>query len=152
MKPARSPRFQSAALRCSIAAISACGSPGTTFGAEQASNSAAPTPPVQRVTRIVMASPVRSRDAKRAAGAPRGDGRAIPEALPRTDAEGSLAATLPGRLLLLRLAAPLRPGLGPLLARLLLGLGSRRLLPFPRRLRPGRRHRLISHRRGGRRH
>src|SRR5216117_2790914 len=140
MKPARSPWFQSAALRCSIAAISARGFPETTCGAEQASNSAAPTPPV------------RSRDAKRAAGAPRGDSRAIPEALPRTDAEGSLAATLPCCLLPLRLAASLRPGLGPLLARLLLGLGSRRLLPFLRRLRPGRRHRLIPHRRRGRRH
>src|SRR6266567_1972641 len=151
MKPARSPRFQSAALRCSIAAISAWGFPETTCGAEQASNSAAPTPPVRHATRMFMASPVGSRDAKRAAGAPRGDGRAIQEALPRTDAEGSLAATLPCRLLPLRLAASLRPGLGPLLARLLLGLGSRRLLPFLRRLRPGRRHRLIPHRRGGRR-
>src|SRR5437667_157157 len=113
MKPARSPRFQSAALRCNIAAISAWGFPETTCGAEQATNSAAP---------------------------------------PRTDAEGSLAATLPCRLLPLRLAASLRPGLGPLLARLLLGLGSRRLLPFLRRLRPGRRHRLIPHRRRGRRH
>src|SRR5206468_5515267 len=61
---------------------------------------------------MFMASPIRSRDAKRAAGAPRGDGRAIPEALPRTDAEGSLAATLPCCLLPLRLAASLRPGLG----------------------------------------
>src|SRR2546428_13900301 len=151
MKPARSPRFQSAALRSSIAAMSACGFPGTTFGAEQASDSAAPTPAVQ-YTRRFMASPVRSRDAKRTAGAPRGDGRAIQEALPRTDAEGSLAATLLCRLLPLRLAASLRPGLGPLLARLLLGLGSRWLLPFLRRLRPGRRHRLIPHRRRGRRH
>src|SRR5258708_2340615 len=150
MKPARSPRFQSAALRSSIAAISACGFPGTTFGAEQASDSAAPTPAVQHETRRFMASPVRSRDAKRAAGAPRGDGRAIQEALPRTDAEGSLAATLLCRLFALGLAA-LRPGLGPLLARLLFGLGSRRLLPFLRGLRPGRRHRLIPHRRGGRR-
>src|SRR3989449_10871729 len=149
MKPARSPRFQSAALRSSIAAMSACGFPGTTFGAEQASDSAAPTPAVQYARRF-MASPVRSRDAERTAGAPRGDGRAIQEALPRTDAEGSLAATLPCRLLPLRLAASLRPGLGPLLARLLLGLGSRRLLPFLRRLRPGRRHRLIPHRRRGR--
>src|SRR2546426_10599224 len=123
MKPARSPRFQSAALRCSIAAISAWGFPETTCGAEQASNSAAPTPPVRHATRMFMASPIRSRDAKRAAGAPRGDGRAIQEALPRTDAAGSLAATLPCRLLPLRLAASLRPGLGPLLARLLLGLG-----------------------------
>src|SRR6185437_14840083 len=87
MKPARSPRFQSAALRWSNATISACGSPGTTFGAEQESNSVAPRPAVQHDTRIFMASPVRSRDAKRAAGAPRGDGRAIQEALPRTDAE-----------------------------------------------------------------
>src|SRR5882762_10123912 len=152
MKPARSPRFQSAALRSSIAAISAWGFPGTTFGAEQASDNAAPTPAVQHETRRFMASPVRSRDAKRAAGAPRGDGRAIQEALPRTDAEESLAATLLCRLLPLCLAAPLRPGLGPLLARFLLGLGSRRLLPFLRRLRPGRRHRLIPHRCGRRRH
>src|SRR2546427_1130304 len=36
MKPARSPRFQSAAERTSIAAISACGSPSGTFGAEHA--------------------------------------------------------------------------------------------------------------------
>src|SRR5690242_357337 len=151
MKPARSPRFQSAALRSSIAAISAGGFPGTTFGAEQASDSAAPTPAVHHDTRSFIASPVRSRDAKRAAGAPRGDGRAIQEALPRTDAEGSLAATLPCRLFPLRLAA-LRPGLGPLLARLLFGLGSRRLLPLLGGLRPGRRHRLIPHRRGGRRH
>src|SRR5213594_1569888 len=151
MKPARSPRFQSAALRCNIAAISAWGFPETTCGAEQATNSAAPTPPVRHATRMFMASPVRSRDAKRTAGAPRGDGRAIQEALPRTDAEGSLAATLLCRLFPLRLAA-LRPGLGPLLARLLFGLGSRRLLPFLRGLRPGRRHRLIPHRRGGRRH
>src|SRR5216683_3584813 len=149
MKPARSPRFQSAALRSSIAAISACGLPGTTVGAEQASDSAAPA--VQHDTRRFMAAPVRSRDAKRAAGAPPGDGRAIQEALPRTDAEGSLAATLLCRLFALGLAA-LRPGLGPLLARLLFGLGSRRLLPFLRGLRPGRRHRLIPHRRGGRRH
>src|SRR5882762_11663222 len=151
MKPARSPRFQSAALRSSSAAISDWGFPGTTFGAEQASDSAAPTPAVQLDTRRFIASPVRSRDAKRAAGAPRGDGRTIPEALPRTDAEGSLAATLLCRLLPLRLAA-LRPGLGPLLARFLFGLGSRRLFPFLRGLLPGRRHRLIPHRRGGRRH
>src|SRR3989442_9164646 len=150
MKPGGSPRFESAALRSSIAAMSACGFRGTTFGAEQASDSAAPTPAVQ-YTRRFMASPVRSRDAKRTAGAPRGDGRAIQEALPRTDAEGSLAATLLCRLFPLRLAA-LRPGLGPLLARLLFGLGSRRLLPFLRGLRPGRRHRLIPHRRGGRPH
>src|SRR5882762_10134916 len=109
MKPARSPRFQSAALRSSIAAISAWGFPGTTFGAEQASDNAAPTPAVQHETRRFMASPVRSRDAKRAAGAPRGDGRAIQEALPRTDAEGSLAATLLCRLFPLGLAA-LGPG------------------------------------------
>src|SRR3989454_5881481 len=36
MKPARSPRFQSAAERTSIAAISACGSPSGTLGAEHA--------------------------------------------------------------------------------------------------------------------
>src|SRR5881396_3559937 len=107
MKPARSPWFQSAALRCSIAAISAWGFPETTCGAEQASNSAAPTPPVRHATRMFMASPIRSRDAKRAAGAPRGDGRAIQEALPRTDAEGSLAATLPCRLLPPRFARAL---------------------------------------------
>src|SRR5229473_7549422 len=109
MKPARSPRFQSAALRSSIAAILACGFPGTIFGAAQASDSAAPTPAGQHDTRRFMAPPVRSRDAKRAAGAPRGDGRAIQEALPRTDAEGSLAATLLCRLFALGLAA-LRPG------------------------------------------
>src|SRR3989449_7694127 len=50
MKPGRSPRFQSAALRWSIGAISACGSHGTTLGAEQASNRAAPTPPVQHAS------------------------------------------------------------------------------------------------------
>src|SRR2546426_2599191 len=131
MKPARSPRFQSAALRCSIAAISAWGFPETTCGAEQASNSAAPTPPVRHATRMFMASPIRSRDAKRPAGAPRGDGRAIQQPLPRTDAEGSLAATLSCRLLPLRHTS-LRPGLGPLLARLLLCLGSLRLLPLLR--------------------
>src|SRR2546428_7351124 len=150
MKPARSPRFQAAALRASIAALSACGFPGTTFGAEQASDGAAPAPAVQ-YTRRFMASPVRSKDAQRTAGAPGGDGRAIQEALPRTDAEGSLAATLLCGLVPLRLAA-LRPGFGPLLARLLFGLGSRRLLPFLRGLRPGRGHRLIPLRRGGRRH
>src|SRR5256884_3799806 len=123
MKPARSPWFQSAALRCSIAAISAWGFPETTCALPISSNSAAPTPPVRHATRMFMASPIRSRDAKRAAGAPRGDGRAIQEALPRTDAEGSLAATLPCRLLPLRLAASLRPGLGPLLSLLLLALG-----------------------------
>src|SRR2546428_7700872 len=36
MKPARSPRFQSAAERTSIARISGCGSPSGTFGAEHA--------------------------------------------------------------------------------------------------------------------
>src|SRR4029077_10398562 len=151
MKPARSPRFQSAALRSSIAAISAGGLPETTFGAEQASDSAAPAPPVHPHTRRCIGSPVRSRDAKRAAGAPRGDGRAIQEALPRTDAEGSLATTLLCRLFPLRLDA-LRPGIATLLASLLFGLGSRRLLPLLGGLRPGRRHRLIPHRRGGRRH
>src|SRR5882762_8933209 len=105
MKPARSPRFQSAALRSSSAAISDWGFLGATFGAEQASDSAAPTAAVQLDTRRFMASPVRSRDAERAAGAPRGDGRTIQEALPRTDAEGSLAATFLCRLLPLRLAA-----------------------------------------------
>src|SRR2546425_5594574 len=100
MKPARSPRFQSAALRCSIAAISAWGFPETTCGAEQASNSAAPTPPVRHATRMFMASPIRSRDAKRAAGAPRGDGRAIQERSEEHTSELQSLAYLVCRLLL----------------------------------------------------
>src|SRR6266536_2940878 len=55
MKPARSPRFQSAALRASIASISAWGFPGLTFGAAQANASAAPRP--QQQCRMSIASP-----------------------------------------------------------------------------------------------
>src|SRR5690349_24705248 len=43
MKPARSPRFQSEAERCSIAAISCCGSPRFSRGAEHATAAASRT-------------------------------------------------------------------------------------------------------------
>src|SRR2546426_1925542 len=153
MKPARSPRFQSPALRSSMAAISACGSPGATLGAEQASMASAVhvQGPRPLVTGIVWK--LRSRDANVPRERPEEMARAIQRGAPALSRRSVLAAALPRRLPPLRLAAPLRPGLRPLLAGLLLRLGSRRLSPLLRRLRPRRRHRLVPHRRrSGRRH
>src|SRR5713101_726718 len=54
MKPARSPRFQSAAERASIAPISACGSPSGTRGAEQPASTAVTTHHVPRTTHLLL--------------------------------------------------------------------------------------------------
>src|SRR2546429_950215 len=79
--------------------------------------------------------------------------RAIQRGAPALSRRAVLAAALARRFPPLRLAASLRPGLGPLLTGLLFGLGSRRLFTLFRRLRPRRRHRLVPPRRGGgRRH
>src|SRR5690349_24561355 len=86
MKPARSPRFQSAALRASIAAISTCGFPDAACGAAQATNATVAAHQVQRATRI--ASPF---DSWEATNVPRERleqmARAIRTALPRCDVE-----------------------------------------------------------------
>src|SRR3989442_10099046 len=79
--------------------------------------------------------------------------RAIKRGAPALSRRPVLAAALARRFPPLRLAASLRPGLGPLLTGFLFGLGSRRLFTLLRRLRPRRRHRLVPPPRGGgRRH
>src|SRR2546428_7490216 len=75
--------------------------------------------------------------------------RAIQRGAPALSRRAVLAAALARRFPPLRLAASLRPGLGPLLTGLLFGLGSRRLFTLFRRLRPRRRHRLAPPPRGG---
>src|SRR2546425_11292836 len=75
--------------------------------------------------------------------------RAIQRGAPALSRRTVLAAALARRFPPLRLAASLRPGLGPLLTGLLFGLGSRRLFTLFRRLRPRRRHRLVPPPRGG---
>src|SRR5690348_14581845 len=88
MKPARSPRFQSAALRASIATISTCGFPDAACGAAQATNTtvAAHQAPPQRATRIALPF-----DSWEATNVPRERleqmARAIRTALPRCDVE-----------------------------------------------------------------
>src|SRR2546429_1655799 len=69
--------------------------------------------------------------------------RAIQRGAPALSRRAVLAAALARRFPPLRLAASLRPGLGPLLTGLLFGLGSRRLFTLFRPLRPRRRHRLL---------
>src|SRR5438046_5812612 len=137
MKPARSPRFQSPALRSSMPAISACGSPGATLGAEQASMVSAvhAQGPRDLVTGIVWT--LRSKGMQNVPRErPEEMARAIQRGAPALSCRSVLAAALPRRLPPLRLAAPLRPGFGPLLAGLLLRLGSRQLSPLLRPLRP----------------
>src|SRR2546430_6219679 len=68
--------------------------------------------------------------------------RAIQRGAPALSRRTVLAAALPRRFPPLRLAAPFRPGLGPLLTSPLFCLGSRRLFPFLRPPSPRARHPL----------
>src|SRR5438477_10094316 len=141
MKPARSPRFQSDALRASIAVMSACGL--AEGGAVQAGTIITHHTPRIALLRALPGP-------QRSAGASRGDGPTHPKDAPAV-CRGVLAATPSRRLPPFRLAATLRLGPRPLLRGPLLRLGSRRL-PLGSWLPPRRRHRLIHHRRwGGRR-
>src|ERR1051325_2872195 len=142
MKPARSPRFQSDALRESMARMSTCGSPEG--GAAQA---AAIT--THHAPRIALLRA--SRDPQRSAGASRGDGLDHPKDAPAVWRRRALAATPSRRFPPFLLAATVSLGARPLLRDPLFRLGSRRL-PLGSWLPPRRRHRLIHHRRwGGRR-
>src|SRR2546422_11478894 len=134
MKPARSPRFQSAALRASIAVTSACASVSGAGGAGGAAQAAtaqsvrdhtprtgASVDPGERVTKGVKCR-----------------GSAVRRWLEPSERRSRgamcrrLAAPPSRRLLPLGLPAPLRPGFRPLLGGfLLLRLGPRRL-PFLR--------------------
>src|SRR5437879_1380732 len=145
MKPGRSPRFQSDALRRSSAAMSACGSPAGEGGAAQAASITAHHTPRTAHLRAFGAS-------ERSAGASRGDGPNHPKDAPAECRRRLLAATPSRRLPPFRFAAALRLGARPLLRGPLLRLGSRRL-PLGSWLAPRRRHRLVPHRRwgGGRR-
>src|SRR5437870_9019885 len=145
MKPGRSPRFQSDALRRSSAAMSACGSPAGEGGAAQAASITAHHTPRTAHLRAFGAS-------ERSAGASRGDGPNHPKDAPAECRRRLLAATPSRRLPPFRFAAALRLGARPLLRGPLLRLGSRRL-PLGSWLAPRRRHRLVHHRRwgGGRR-
>src|ERR1700704_5766187 len=111
MKPARSPWFQSRGLRSSIAVISACRSPVTTFGAEQASTSSAPAvqDPRHALARIAV------RSVQRDANVPRERleemARAIQRGAPALSRRIVLAAALLRRLPPFGLAAPLCLGL-----------------------------------------
>src|SRR6266699_5278155 len=142
MKPARSPRFQSDALRESSAAMSARGSPEG--GAAQAA-------------RIIAHHTLRTMHLrafgapKRSAGASREDGSIHPKDAPAVCRRRLLAATPSRRLLPFRLAAALRLGAWTLLRGPLFRLGSRRL-PLGSRLPPRRPRRLIPHRRWCGRH
>src|SRR2546422_3233626 len=157
MKPARSPRFQSAALCASIAVTSACasvsgaGGAGAAEGAAQAATAqsvrdhtprtGASVDPGERVTKGVKCR-----------------GSAVRRWLEPSERRSRgamcrrLAAPPSRRLLPLGLPAPLRPGFRPLLGGfLLLRLGPRRLpFLFRRGPRLGRRLRL-PHRHRGRR-
>src|SRR6266542_3119189 len=112
MNPARSPSFQSAAERWSIAAISCGGSPSGIFGAEQAAAIESNTTHDARRTVFFSLTWPRER---------------LLETLPRSSLPVVLAAAflLPG-LLLLRLLRRLLPGLRPrLLGGFLFLLGLR---------------------------
>src|SRR6266508_81382 len=112
MKAARSPRFQSDAERCNIAAISCGGSPSGIFGAEQAAAIESNTTHDARRTVFFSLTWPRER---------------LLETLPRSSLPVVLAAAflLPG-LLLLRLLRRLLPGLRPrLLGGFLFLLGLR---------------------------
>src|SRR5437588_4319404 len=142
MKPAMSPRFQSDALRASIAVMSACGL--AEGGAVQAA-----TITTHHTPRIALLRALPG--PQRSAGASRGDGPNHPKDAPAVCRRRVLAATPSRRLPPFRLAATLRLGARPLLRGPLLRLGSRRL-PLGSWLPPRRTHRLIHHRRwGGRR-
>src|SRR5439155_1227127 len=105
MKPARSPRFQSDALRASIAVMSACGF--AEGGAVQAA-----TITTHHTPRIALLRALP--DPQRSAGASRGDGPNHPKDAPAVCRRGVLAATPSRRLPPFRLAATLRLGARPL--------------------------------------
>src|SRR5436309_12700150 len=86
MKPARSPRFQSAALRASSASISRCGSPNGTCGAAQARMNAPATARAQRLAPTAV--PLRAEAAPAHVMAPRGT-----EKIPRERLEEMARAT-----------------------------------------------------------
>src|SRR3989475_11844985 len=135
MKPARSPRFQSAALRASIAVTSACAS---VSGAGAAGGAGAAEGAAQAAT----AQSVRDHTPRTGASVDPGErvtkgvkcrGSAVRRWLEPSERRSRgatcrrLAAPPSRRLLPLGLAAPLRPGLRPLLGGfLLLRLGPRR--------------------------
>src|SRR5205823_14484561 len=79
MKPARSPRFQSPALRASSAAISRCGSPGGACGAAQARMNAPPTARAQRLAPTAV--PLRAEVAPAQVMAARGTEKILRERL-----------------------------------------------------------------------
>src|SRR2546423_10374804 len=126
MKPARSPRFQSLAERCSIIAISCGGLPSGILGAEHANSSDTRTTHDARRTGFFSLTQPRER---------------LGEALPRMSKRVGLAAAFlfRGLLLLCCLLPRLRPRLlGGFLFLPGLRLGGRAGRPFP------------PHRRGGR--
>src|ERR671923_361377 len=57
MKPSRSPRFQSDAERCSMAAISCCGSPSFSRGAEHATTAIKTTHDARRTVAVSLTWP-----------------------------------------------------------------------------------------------
>src|SRR5213592_2818425 len=153
MKPARSPRFQSPALRASSASISRCGSPNGTCGAAHARMTAPPTACAQRLaptavslrTEVAPAHVMAARVVEKILRERLEEmARATREALPHRAVE-VLAAPLRRRPFLLR--APLCLGSGPLGGGLLRLRPPRRLLRlFRRGLRLRSSHRLLIHR------
>src|SRR6266536_1074568 len=159
MKPSRSPRFQSAAERRSIAATSACGSPSGILGAAHAATPIVATHHTPRTpclfssSRPNVLSMMAAATPERAAGAPARDGSRHPANAPANRRRGVLAALAARRLL--PALCPLRLFLGfrarglPLLGFLLrllarggLGLwGAHRLAHQPHRGRTRRRRR-----------
>src|SRR5437870_3659641 len=123
MKPARSPWFQSAALRSSIAAISAWGFPVAIFEAEQATSAAAAAHHARRAR--PMASPFCSRRPQTYRGSALRRWLVPSERRSRGVTRGVLPTALLRRFLPL-LTAPLCLRFRPTLRGLLLCLGSRR--------------------------
>src|SRR6266545_3876171 len=151
MKPARSPRFQSEALRSSIARISACGSPSPAQAATAKTTTHHPSRTDRPLHGMAGNGPgCRALTPRRGAGAPLLEPS---ERRSRKVPSGSLLATTLLRRLPLRAPraprAPLRLRLGPLLAALF-RLGPLRRFPLLLRRPGGRRRRLLPHRRGSR--
>src|SRR3989449_9176411 len=137
MKPARSPRFQSAALRASIAVTSACASVSGAGGAG-AAEGAAQAATVQSVRDHTPRTGASVDPGERVTKGVKCRGSAVRRWLEPSERRSRgamcrrLAAPPSRRLLPLGLPAPLRPGFRPLLGGfLLLRLGPRRL-PFLR--------------------
>src|SRR2546430_13980401 len=117
MKPARSPRFQSDALRASSAAISPCGSP--VGGVAQAANMTTHQRPRTAHLLMQLHNVARERLAEMESNHPKD--------APVVCRRRLLAATPSRRFLPLCLAAALGLGARPLLRGPLFHLGSRRL-------------------------